>query len=151
MDVDAAAPDNSIRIRRCSPPEHNLGFLRRCIAGVSARSISRIRDPGGSICASSGVADARSTKHVRSGDSEPDSCSGDRGHSARSAPRPVPDAARPLYLRRQGVTGDANAGSSCGRLTQEVAVAVDVSGEIERVLTSQPLRQLRIAASPAPR
>jgi hypothetical protein len=101
VNVDAAAPDCLYADRALLSPEHNTGFLRRCIDGFrevnfADRATGRIY-----LRIESGTPVWMDGTLIQSAISDPDTLSGVRAVAPRALSGGVPEAGVPQYLYRE--------------------------------------------------
>src|SRR5882724_9255456 len=101
VNVDATAPQFLYADRRLLAPEHNLGFLRRCIDGF--REVNFADQATGRIYLriESGTPVWMDGTPMRSAISDPDTLSGIRAVAPSALAGGVPEAGAPRYLRGQ--------------------------------------------------
>jgi hypothetical protein len=107
VNVDAAVPEFLYAERRLLGPEHNTGFLRRCIDGF--REVNFAVQATGRIYLriESGTPVWRDGTLIRSAITDPDTLSGIRAVAPSALCGEVPEAGGPQYLRGQGGAGAA--------------------------------------------
>jgi hypothetical protein len=107
VNVDAAAPEFLYADRRLLDPEHNTGFLRRCMDGF--REINFADQATGRIYLriGSGTPVWRDGTQMQSAIADPDTLSAVKAVAPRALGGEVPEAGGPQYLRGQGGAGAA--------------------------------------------
>jgi hypothetical protein len=105
VDVDAAAPEFLHADRRLLGPEHNTGFLRRCMDGF--RQVNFADQATGRIYLriESGRPVWRDGTLIQSVMTDPDTLSGVRAVAPSALCGEVPEAGGPQYLRGRGGAG----------------------------------------------
>jgi hypothetical protein len=101
VNVDALTPESLYVDRRLLAPEHNLGFLRRCIDGF--REVNIVDQATGRIYLriESGTPVWMDGTLMQSAISDPDTLSGVRAVAPCALSGGVPEAGAPRYLRNQ--------------------------------------------------